>query len=61
MKLALKLTLDGLLRALRARAHRLAEEIEAGRVPRPERSPRLRPQWRRPRAVERDDDGGRGD
>ena len=32
MKLTLKLTLDGLLRALRMRAHRVAEEIEAGRV-----------------------------
>ncbi len=32
MKLTLKLTLDGLLRALRAQAHRVAEEIEAGRM-----------------------------
>ena len=28
MKLTLKLTLDGLLRALRMQAHRVAEEIE---------------------------------
>ena len=33
MKLTLKLTLDGLMRALRAQAHRRAEEIEAGRLP----------------------------
>lgn len=32
MKLTLKLTLDGLMRALRAQAHRRAEEIEAGRL-----------------------------
>ena len=32
MKLTLKLTLDGLLRALRAEAHRVAEEIEARRM-----------------------------
>lgn len=30
MKVTLKLTMDGLMRALRGRAHRLAEEIEAG-------------------------------
>lgn len=28
MKVAMKLTLDGLLRALRMRAHRMADEIE---------------------------------
>jgi len=33
MKLTLKLTLEGLMRALRAEAHRRAEEIEAGRLP----------------------------
>jgi hypothetical protein len=32
MKLTLKLTLDGLLRALRAEAHRIAEAVEAGRL-----------------------------
>lgn len=32
MKVTLKLTLDGLMRALTAHAHRLAEEIEAGRI-----------------------------
>ena len=32
MKLTLKLTLDGLMRALRAQAHRKAEEIETSRV-----------------------------
>ncbi|MCO5147007.1 MAG: hypothetical protein M9895_12610 [Aquamicrobium sp.] len=32
MKLTLKLTLDGLMRVLRAQAHRRAEEIEAGRL-----------------------------
>lgn len=35
MKLALKLTLDGLLRALRAHAHRSVEKSEAGRLARP--------------------------
>lgn len=33
MKLTLKLTLEGLMRALRAQAHRRAGEIEAGRLP----------------------------
>lgn len=33
MKLTLKLTLEGLMRALRAEAHRRAEEIEAARLP----------------------------
>lgn len=37
MKVTLKLTMDGLLRAMRTRADRLAEEIEAGRMP-PERA-----------------------
>ncbi len=32
MKVTLKLTLDGLMRALKARAHRAAEDIEAGRA-----------------------------
>lgn len=32
MKMTLRLTLDGLLRALRARAHREADEIESGRM-----------------------------
>lgn len=32
MKVTLKLTMDGLLRAMRTRADRLAEEIEAGRM-----------------------------
>lgn len=49
MKLTLKLTLDGLLRALKGRAHRLAEEVEAGRLTEDER--------RR----ERNDDGRRSD
>lgn len=53
MKLTLKLTLDGLLRALKARAHRLAEEVEAGRRTDDERRP--------PRRRERDDDGRRSD
>ena len=35
MKIALKLTLDGLLRALRAHAHRSVETIEAGRLDAP--------------------------
>lgn len=30
MKLSMELTLDGLLRGLRAEAHRLADELEAG-------------------------------
>lgn len=30
MRTAVKLTMDGLVRALRARAHRMADEIEAG-------------------------------
>ena len=30
MKLTMQLTLDGLIRALRLRAHALAEDIEAG-------------------------------
>lgn len=53
MKLTLKLTLDGLLRALKARAHRLAEEVEAGRRTDDERRPSRR--------LERDDDGRRSD
>ena len=36
MKLTLRLTLDGLMRALRAKAHREADRIESGRAsPRP--------------------------
>ncbi len=31
MRVSMKITLDGLLRALRMQAHRLADEIEAGR------------------------------
>jgi hypothetical protein len=30
MKVAMELTLDGLVRALRSRAHGLAEDVEAG-------------------------------
>lgn len=30
MKVTMQLTLDGLLRALRGKAHRMAEEIESG-------------------------------
>ena len=57
MKLVLKLTLDGLLRALKGRAHRLAEEVEAGRLRQDERTPRSRP----PRARERNADARRDD
>lgn len=32
MKVALKITIEGLLRALRAREHRLVEDIEARRA-----------------------------
>ncbi len=57
MKIALKLTLDGLLRARKGRAHRLAEEVEAGRPRQDERTPRRRPA----RARERNDDDRRDD
>lgn len=30
MKMSMRLTLDGLVRALRAEAHRLADEVESG-------------------------------
>lgn len=43
MKLALKLTLDGLLRALRVHAHRRVEEIEAGRLAAPAKRIAQRP------------------
>lgn len=59
MKVTLKLTMDGLMRALRARAHRLTEEIETGRAPLDEAGRRRRPAARRPsRLNERNGDGG---
>ncbi len=51
MKLSLKLTLDGLMRALRAHAHRSLEKAEAGR-PQP---PAERVVRRRPTAQARSD------
>lgn len=60
MKLTLKLTLDGLMRVLRAQAHRRAEEIEAGRLPlragAADRPPR-RPARREKRMTDRDRSG----
>lgn len=38
MRTAVKLTLDGLVRALRVRAHRMADEIEAGYAERVKRA-----------------------
>lgn len=59
MKVTLKLTMDGLMRALRAQAHRLAEEIEVGRLSQDEADRRRRPAARRPsRLNERNGDGG---
>lgn len=58
MKLTLKLTLDGLMRALRVREQRLAEEIEAGRI-RPDDYQQHR--WTRARRIpvsERNGGGG---
>jgi len=60
MKVTLKLTLDGLMRALRAHAHRKAEEVEAARSAANSRVIPLRPVRQRRKTTERDDDG-RGD
>lgn len=61
MKVTLKLTMDGLMRALKARAHRLAEEIEAGRPPQDEVGrPGRRAARRASRLNERERDDGRG-
>ena len=60
MKLTLKLTLDGLMRALRAQAHRRAEEVEAGRLlPRGEAAdtPPRRAARREKRMTDRDRSG----
>lgn len=58
MKLTLKLTLDGLMRALRAQAHRRAEEIEAGRLlPRAAPTPPRRATRREKRMTDRDRSG----
>lgn len=61
MKVTLKLTMDGLMRALKARAHRLAEEIEAGRVPQAEAGRRGRPVVRRPSRLNDGERDGGGD
>ncbi|MGC4025154.1 MAG: hypothetical protein QM744_08350 [Mesorhizobium sp.] len=43
MKLAVKLTIQGLIRALRAKAHDLAEDLEQGQAEaRPQRQARQR-------------------
>lgn len=52
MKVTLKLTMDGLLRAMRTRADRLAEEIEAGRMPPEQARPGRRAATGRPAAAE---------
>lgn len=58
MKLTLKLTLDGLMRALRAQAHRRAEEIEAGRLlPRAAPTSPRRTMRREKRMTDRDRSG----
>lgn len=58
MKLTLKLTLEGLMRALRAEAHRRAEEIEAGRLlPRAAPTPTRRVARREKRMTDRDRSG----
>lgn len=58
MRTAVKLTLDGLVRALRVRAHRMADEIEAGYAERTERaaSGRMAEARRRAGAGAQDDD-----
>ena len=59
MKVTMELTLDGLVRALRARAHRMAEEIETGYADLAERdTARPKPARRGGRV---DDDGLGGD
>ena len=50
MRLATRLTLDGLVRALRAQAHRLGDEIEEGRA---RRQGRFGAEIRRDRQIER--------
>ena len=61
MKLTLKLTLDGLKRALRARAHAIAEEIETGRGLKRAHMARRRPAMRDLRQERSEsDDSGRG-
>jgi hypothetical protein len=62
MKLSMALTLDGLVRALRATAHGLAEEIEGGyrRAPAPRTGGRVPPSSDAAmRRDERDDVAGR--
>lgn len=60
MKLTLKLTLDGLMRALRAHAHRTAERAEAEREVRAWRKRQAGRMGMAARTAERRDDG-RGD
>lgn len=54
MKATMKLTLDGLTRALRARLHRMADEIEAGYALKRETGE----EDKRPRGMDGDDLGG---
>ncbi len=57
MKVAVRLTLDGMIRALRWQAHRMAEEAEGGYRPRmPEDAAPPRPMRAAERGKELDDD-----
>lgn len=58
MKLSVKLTMQGLIRALRARAHDLAEDVERGQV---EARPKRPARPARPRASRGGGDGIRRD